>query len=83
MHSSAKKGRLVFFSDSAGHPRYRRTTVRGLIGWAPHWTLLCVAADDSDNAPSDIGGTSSAQQILGTVRELFLSILILTLNALP
>jgi GTPase len=36
IHSSAENGRLVFVSDSAGHPRYRRTTVRGLVGWAPH-----------------------------------------------
>lgn len=33
IHASADHGRLVFFSDSAGHPRYRRTTVRGLVGW--------------------------------------------------
>jgi hypothetical protein len=30
---SADHGRLVFLSDSAGHPRFRRTTVRGLVGW--------------------------------------------------
>ncbi|KAH8602759.1 hypothetical protein B0O99DRAFT_604212 [Bisporella sp. PMI_857] len=66
IHASIDQGRLVLVSDSAGHPRYRRTTVRGLIGWAPHWTLLCIAADDANNAPSDLGGTSSAQDILGT-----------------
>ena len=36
IHAAAEDGRLVFVSDSAGHPRYRRTTVRGLVGWAPH-----------------------------------------------
>ena len=66
IHASAENGRLVFVSDSAGHPRYRRTTVRGLVGWQPHWTLLCVAADDGENAPSTAGGTSSAQEVLGT-----------------
>lgn len=66
IHASVESGRLVFVSDSAGHPRYRRTTVRGLVGWAPHWTVLCVAADDGENAPSNAGGTSSAQEILGT-----------------
>ena len=30
---SAENGRLVFLSDSAGHPRFRRTTVRGIVGW--------------------------------------------------
>ncbi|KAH6675513.1 GTP-binding protein-like protein 2 [Halenospora varia] len=66
IHASAEDGRLVLVCDSAGHPRYRRTTVRGLVGWAPHWTALCIAADDSENAPSGAGGTSSAQDILGT-----------------
>jgi GTPase len=65
IHASSQGGRLVFVSDSAGHPRYRRTTVRGLVGWAPHWTVLCIAADDSENAPSGAGGTSSAREILG------------------
>jgi GTPase len=65
IHASVGNGRLVFVSDSAGHPRYRRTTVRGLVGWAPNWTVLCVAADDGENAPSHAGGTSSAQEILG------------------
>ncbi len=65
IHASSQGGRLVFVSDSAGHPRYRRTTVRGLVGWAPHWTLLCIAADDGENAPTRAGGTSSAREILG------------------
>lgn len=67
IHESAQDGRLVFVSDTGGHPRYRRTTVRGLVGWAPHWTVLCIAADDGGaNAPNSAGGTSSAQDILGT-----------------
>lgn len=65
IHASLHNGRLVFVSDTGGHPRYRRTTVRGLVGWAPHWTVLCIAADDSENAPNTAGGTSSAQEILG------------------
>ncbi|OBT73874.1 hypothetical protein VF21_08253 [Pseudogymnoascus sp. 05NY08] len=66
IHAQSEKGRLVFVSDSAGHPRYRRTTVRGLVGWAPHWTLLCVAGDDGTNTPQGAGGTSSAQDIMGS-----------------
>ncbi|RFU32045.1 hypothetical protein B7463_g4334, partial [Scytalidium lignicola] len=65
VHASAEQGRLVFVSDSAGHPRYRRTTVRGLVGWAPHWTVLCIAADDGENAPAAVGGTSPVQELLG------------------
>ena len=49
IHAACDRGRLVFFSDSAGHPRYRRTTVRGLVGWVPHWAFLCVPANDAQD----------------------------------
>lgn len=55
IHAASSPGRLAFISDSAGHPRYRRTTVRGLVGWAPHWTLLCIAANggsETETVPS-------------------------------
>ncbi|OQO01743.1 hypothetical protein B0A48_12780 [Cryoendolithus antarcticus] len=48
IHVAAASGHLVLISDSAGHPRYRRTTIRGLVGWAPHWTLLCIPAEDDE-----------------------------------
>lgn len=57
IHASAENGRLVFLSDSAGHPRFRRTTVRGLVGWDPHWTLLCVPADNTDDPSGRIGSS--------------------------
>lgn len=49
MHVGASGSRLVLVSDSAGHPRYRRTTVRGLVGCSPHWTLMCFPADDVED----------------------------------
>ncbi|RMY47017.1 hypothetical protein D0863_15724 [Hortaea werneckii] len=73
VHVAASGNRLVFVSDSAGHPRYRRTTVRGLVGWAPHWTLLCVPADDTEDA-GRTGSTSASQRNLGpAVSDLDLS----------
>ena len=68
IHATSEAGRLVFLSDSAGHPRYRRTTVRGLMSWAPHWTFLCVAADDGESAGKGhaAGATASTQDILGS-----------------
>lgn len=48
IHDLSRDGRLVFVSDSAGHLRFRRTILRGLIGWAPHWTILCLAANDGE-----------------------------------
>ena len=65
IHDRSEDGRLVFVSDSGGHPRYRRTVLRGLMNWAPHWSVLCIAADDADEASRGFGATSSARDILG------------------
>lgn len=65
MHAAATDGRLVFTSDSAGHPRYRRTTVRGLVGWDPHWAILCIPADDEGDSSGRIGSTPSKGEMLG------------------
>lgn len=64
IHDFTKEGRLVHLLDSAGHPRYRRTILRGIVGWAPHWTLLCIAADSADIPPA-AGATSTALDVLG------------------
>ena len=66
IHSASEKGRLVFVTDSAGHPRYRRTTVRGLMSWAPHWTLCCVAADDGEDSNGRVGATAPSSEVLGS-----------------
>ncbi|KAH9888236.1 GTP-binding protein [Xylariomycetidae sp. FL2044] len=62
IHDRAEHGRLVFFLDSAGHPRYQRTTLRALVGWAPHWTLLCIAANDepSSSGTHSLSGADGA-----------------------
>ncbi|KAF1843730.1 uncharacterized protein K460DRAFT_342211 [Cucurbitaria berberidis CBS 394.84] len=62
---NADNGRLVFLSDSAGHPRFRRTTVRGIVGWQPHWTLLCVPADNTEDSSGKIGASPTSQELLG------------------
>lgn len=54
IHASHRLSRLALLSDSAGHPRFRRTTVRGLVGWAPHWTFLCIAANEDHTRPESI-----------------------------
>ena len=66
IHSASERGRLVFVTDSAGHPRYRRTTVRGLISWAPHWTLCCVAADGGEDSSGRVGATAPSSEVLGS-----------------
>jgi GTPase len=70
VHDASAGSRLVFVSDSAGHPRYRRTTVRGLVGWSPHWTLLCIPADDAEDASPS---TTSHQVPSASVPDLDLS----------
>ncbi|KAM0332311.1 hypothetical protein ACHAQA_002587 [Verticillium albo-atrum] len=66
VHFESENGRLVFVSDSAGHPRFRRTILRGLVGWAPQWTVLCLAADDLEANSAKDGISSSAQDVLGS-----------------
>ena len=43
IHASA--ARLMFLSDSPGLPRYSKSTIRTLVSWKPHWTVVCIAAD--------------------------------------
>ncbi|KAL8975029.1 MAG: hypothetical protein Q9197_000725 [Variospora fuerteventurae] len=66
IHSASDPGRLVLLNDSAGHPRFRRTTVRGLVSWAPHWTIFCIAADNDEDTRGKAGATASAGDILGS-----------------
>lgn len=66
IHSACEMNRLVVMTDSAGHPRYRRTTVRGLLSWAPHWTICCVGADDDEHDTGKTGATASSRHILGS-----------------
>ncbi|KAL8674579.1 MAG: hypothetical protein Q9168_001022 [Polycauliona sp. 1 TL-2023] len=66
IHSASDPGRLVYLNDSAGHPKFRRTTVRGLVSWAPHWTICCIAADQEGDTTGRAGATASASDILGS-----------------
>ncbi|KAK3906959.1 GTP-binding protein 2 [Staphylotrichum tortipilum] len=61
IHDFTKDGRLVYLLDSAGHPRYRRTILRGIVGWAPHWTLLCIAANSTEFTSAMRAGSPSLE----------------------
>lgn len=65
IHDRAQDGRLVFLLDSAGHPRYQRTTLRALVGWAPHWTLLCIAASEENAISTGTHSLTGADGALG------------------
>ena len=58
IHHEVEGGRLVFFTDSAGHLRYKRTMMRSLMSWRPHWVACCVAAD-SALSTTDVGADLS------------------------
>ncbi|KAI1468629.1 uncharacterized protein F4812DRAFT_423908 [Daldinia caldariorum] len=65
IHDRAENGRLVFLLDSAGHPRYQRTTLRALVGWAPHWTILCIPANEDGNPTSGVHSLQGADGAMG------------------
>lgn len=67
VHDGAENGRLVFISDSGGHPRYRHSTLRGLLSWAPHWSILCIAADVDDEDAFNKCETSTASRAFGSL----------------
>lgn len=52
--------RLVFMSDSPGQPRYAKSTFRTLVSWKPHWTVICIPADEDDSETGKVGATNAA-----------------------
>lgn len=69
IHSASEPGRLVLLTDSAGHPRYRRTMMRGLISWAPHWTLFCISVDREGDYNTRTSSTASYQESIASVAD--------------
>lgn len=55
IHNASEPGRLVFFTDTPGRLKYRHSTLRGLVSWAPHWAVCCVAASGEDRNDSSLG----------------------------
>lgn len=47
IHAASDGGRLAFVSDLPGLPRYVKSTLRGLVSWAPHYVILCIPANSS------------------------------------
>ncbi|KAJ5387829.1 hypothetical protein N7509_010370 [Penicillium cosmopolitanum] len=45
IHAASHGGRLAFVSDLPGSVRYMKSTLRGLVSWAPHYVLLCIPAN--------------------------------------
>ncbi|CRG84572.1 hypothetical protein PISL3812_01838 [Talaromyces islandicus] len=62
IHAASDGGRLAFVSDLPGLTRYTKSTLRGLISWAPHYTVLCIPANSSqDMAATQDDGDSTPE----------------------
>lgn len=77
IHAASNDGRLVFVSDLPGLVRYSKSTLRGLISWAPHYVMLCIPANSDEEITPD-ASRDAAEQIVGT--ELCLSYLVLCMK---
>ncbi|RPA95870.1 hypothetical protein L873DRAFT_1696353 [Choiromyces venosus 120613-1] len=60
IHAAADGGRIVFLSDSAGNPKFSRTTFKSLIGWAPHYAAFLVVANDDETLGAEENGERSS-----------------------
>ncbi|KAJ9199635.1 hypothetical protein DTO164E3_4520 [Paecilomyces variotii] len=61
IHVAADGGRLAFVSDLPGLTRYIKSTVRGLMSWAPHYVLLCVPANCCEEKKPELSPPSLEQ----------------------
>ncbi|BDD62948.1 hypothetical protein MPDQ_007862 [Monascus purpureus] len=77
IHAASNDGRLAFVSDLPGLVRYSKSTLRGLISWAPHYVMLCIPANSDEEITPD-ASRDAAEQIIGT--ELCLSYLVLCMK---
>ena len=67
--SASEPWRLVLVTGSAGHPRCRRPMMRGLISWAPHWTVCCMAADGDRDHETRASSAACSRGILGSAAD--------------
>ncbi|KAJ5164209.1 uncharacterized protein N7500_006039 [Penicillium coprophilum] len=64
IHAASKGGRLAFVSDLPGSVRYLKSTLRGLVSWAPHYVMLCIPANcgsGSETPGSEQAGTEQSE----------------------
>ncbi|GMG22724.1 protein synthesis factor GTP-binding protein [Aspergillus oryzae] len=61
VHAASAQGRLAFVSDLPGSVRYLKSTLRGLVSWAPHYVLLCIPANCDDEALKESQPDSAEQ----------------------
>jgi GTPase len=63
IHAASRGGRLAFVSDLPGSVRYLKSTLRGLVSWAPHYVMLCIPANCGDETADADSGAEFAGEI--------------------
>lgn len=63
IHAASRGGRLAFVSDLPGSVRYLKSTLRGLVSWAPHYVMLCIPANCGDETTDAESGAEFAGEI--------------------
>ncbi|KAI9926718.1 hypothetical protein ASPWEDRAFT_164966 [Aspergillus wentii DTO 134E9] len=63
IHAASNGGRLAFVSDLPGSVRYLKSTLRGLVSWAPHYVMLCIPANCEDGSTLESGSPAEATDI--------------------
>lgn len=63
IHAASRGGRLAFVSDLPGSVRYLKSTLRGLVSWAPHYVMLCIPANCGDEMADVESGAEYAGEI--------------------
>ncbi|KAL3452381.1 hypothetical protein BJX65DRAFT_266050 [Aspergillus insuetus] len=61
IHAASEGGRLAFVSDLPGSVRYLKSTLRGLVSWAPHYVFMCLSATSEDEMPLGSGADPAEQ----------------------
>lgn len=63
IHATSRGGRLAFVSDLPGSVRYLKSTLRGLVSWAPHYVMLCIPANCGGETSETETGNEQATEI--------------------
>lgn len=63
IHAASRGGRLAFVSDLPGSVRYMKSTLRGLVSWAPHYVLLCIPANCGAETTEAEAGSEQVSEI--------------------
>ncbi|KAJ5089962.1 hypothetical protein N7532_008646 [Penicillium argentinense] len=63
IHAASRNGRLAFVSDLPGSVRYMKSTLRGLVSWAPHYVLLCIPANCGAETPEAEAGAEQVGEL--------------------